>query len=159
MRFLAERVGRLPGTYSHSWMEGEKECECEANNPMQIGKTSSLVLTLCGVLKDIMLVIASMMIWGTQVTALQFFGYSIALGGMVYYRLGYDTLKTYAGEAGRQWAELGNTRPVLRRVAIVTLVLLVVFVLLGGLAPTYAPEYDPTKYLSEVSSKFGVTNV
>jgi hypothetical protein len=109
------------------------------------------------VLKDVMLVVASMLIWGTQVTALQFFGYSIALGGMVYYKLGYEALKGYAGEAGRQWAEFGNTKPVLRRVSVILLLVFTLFVLLGGLAPTYAPEMDPTKYLSEAAQKFGVT--
>ena len=57
-----------------------------------IGKTSSLVLTLCGVLKDILLVCASMIIWGNPVTVLQFFGYSIALFGLLYYKLGADKI-------------------------------------------------------------------
>jgi hypothetical protein len=109
-------------------------------------------MTLCGVLKDVMLVVASMIIWGTQVTALQFFGYSIALAGMVYYKLGYDALKGYAAEAGRHWAEFGTTRPVLRRISIIVLVVLTVFVLLGGLAPTYAPEYYNT-----AASKMGLS--
>jgi hypothetical protein len=120
-----------------------------------IGKTSSLVLTLCGVLKDVLLVIASMMIWGTQVTGLQFFGYSIALGGMVYYKLGYEALKGYAGEAGRQWADFGNRRPVLRRVAIIALVLMALFVVLNGLAPSY----DPTGYLDEAKNKMGLSKL
>jgi hypothetical protein len=120
-----------------------------------IGKTSSLVLTLCGVLKDVLLVLASMMIWGTQVSGLQFFGYSIALGGMVYYKLGYEAIKGYAGEAGRQWADFGNRRPVLRRIAIIALVLMTVFVVLGGLAPSY----DPTGYLDEAKNKMGLSKL
>jgi len=52
-----------------------------------IGRTSSLVLTLCGVLKDVLLVFASMIIWGTQVTVLQFFGYGVAVCGLMYYKL------------------------------------------------------------------------
>ncbi|OAA67259.1 DUF250 domain protein membrane protein [Niveomyces insectorum RCEF 264] len=95
-----------------------------------IGKTSVLVLTLCGVLKDIMLVAASMLIWGTPVTGLQFFGYGIALSGMVYFKLGYDTLKGYVSEGGRRWAEFGATRPALRKLilggAVVTATLLLV---------------------------------
>merc|ERR1712054_61254 len=75
-----------------------------------IGKTSAVVLTLCGVLKDILLVLASMAIWGTQVTGLQFFGYSIALGGMVYYKLGFEQLKGHIGEMNRQWADFGNRK-------------------------------------------------
>lgn len=60
---------------------------------IQIGKTSSLVMTLSGVLKDILLVVASMMIFHDPVSGLQAFGYSIALGGLVYYKLGSDKLK------------------------------------------------------------------
>lgn len=107
-------------------------------------------------LKDVLLVAASMFIWGTQVTALQFFGYSIALGGMVYYKLGYDAIKGYAGEAGRQWADFGNRRPVLRRLASITLVLLTVFILLGGLAPA---DIDATQYLNDAKTKMGITRL
>ena len=125
---------------------------------MQIGKTSSLVLTLCGVLKDVMLVAASMLIWGTEVTGLQFFGYSIALGGMVYYKLGYESLKGYAGEAGRQWAEFGNNRPVLRKISIIVLVIFTLLFLLGGVAPTYAPAMV-NEAANKVGSTMGMTTV
>ncbi|KOS22216.1 putative sugar phosphate/phosphate translocator [Escovopsis weberi] len=121
-----------------------------------IGKTSAVVLTLCGVLKDIMLVIASMMIWGTQVTALQFFGYSIALGGMVYYKLGYEQLRGYIAEGGRQWAEFGARKPILRKLSVIVFAVLSLFVLFGGLAPNLAPEYK-AKIATEVSSHFSKT--
>lgn len=114
-------------------------------------------MTLCGVLKDVMLVVASMIIWGTPVSGLQFFGYSIALCGMVYYKLGFDAIKGYAGEGQRQWAEFGARRPVMRKVIVIAGAVVFIFVLLGGLAPTYAPEYDPTKYISDASSKLGIT--
>ncbi|KAI1105016.1 TPT-domain-containing protein [Jackrogersella minutella] len=123
-----------------------------------IGKTSAVIMTLCGVLKDVMLVLASMLIWGTPVSGLQAFGYSIALGGMVYYKLGFDALKGYAGEAGRQWAEFGAARPALRKVVVIAAALLFVFILFGGLAPTYAPDYDPSQYLSSAAGKFGVSS-
>lgn len=122
-----------------------------------IGKTSSLVLTLCGVLKDVLLVVASMVIYGSQVTLTQFFGYSIALGGMVYYKLGAETIKSYAGEAGRQWADFGNRRPVLRRISIILLSIFVVFALLGGFAPDYAAGIDPTEVLNGAKSKIGMS--
>lgn len=64
-----------------------------------IGKTSSLVLTLSGVLKDILLVVASILIWHTQVTNLQFFGFSIALGGLVYYKLGSQMIRDLVGSS------------------------------------------------------------
>lgn len=107
---------------------------------VQIGKTSSLVLTLCGVLKDILLVCASMLIWGTPVSALQFFGYSIALGGLIYYKLGTDNLKDYISHLGRSWAEYGVKHPAMRKMIIFGAVLLTIFILLGGLAPTYAAD-------------------
>ncbi|KAI1632630.1 TPT-domain-containing protein [Biscogniauxia mediterranea] len=120
-----------------------------------IGKTSAVVMTLCGVLKDVLLVLASMLIWATPISGLQAFGYSIALGGMVYYKLGFDALKGYAGEAGRQWAEFGATRPALRKIIVIGAGLLFVFILFGGLAPTYAPEYDPSQYLAGAAEKVG----
>ncbi|KAL2155308.1 hypothetical protein VTH82DRAFT_49 [Thermothelomyces myriococcoides] len=120
-----------------------------------IGKTSSLVLTLCGVLKDVLLVVASMIIWGTEVTATQFFGYSIALCGMIYYKLGYEAIKGYAGEAGRQWADFGNRRPILRRISTILLVLFVVFAILNELAPSV----DPSVYLDEAKNKMGLSKL
>lgn len=116
-----------------------------------IGKTSGLVLTLCGVLKDILLVVASMVIWGTIITPLQIFGYGIALSGLVYYKLGADTLKGYFAEAGRQWADFGSRRPVLRKLVVFVLFLFAIFVLLGGFAPAYA---DPKNYID--AAKFAV---
>ena len=53
-----------------------------------IGKTSSLVLTLSGVLKDILLVGLSVFVGGATVTLLQVLGYSVALAGLIYYKLG-----------------------------------------------------------------------
>ncbi|KAK5993571.1 putative sugar phosphate/phosphate translocator [Cladobotryum mycophilum] len=55
-----------------------------------IGKTSGLVMTLTGIFKSILLVIASLFIWKTHITLLQALGYSVALAGLVYYSLGYD---------------------------------------------------------------------
>ncbi|KAG7113601.1 sugar phosphate/phosphate translocator like protein [Verticillium longisporum] len=117
-----------------------------------IGKTSSLVLTLCGVLKDVMLVAASMMIWGTKVSALQFFGYTIALGGMVFYKLGYEQLRGYIGEGSRQWAEFGQRKPVLRKLAVLIMSVFTFIWLLSQVAPTYAPEYDPHKLVNGMHS-------
>ena len=111
---------------------------------LQIGKTSSLVLTLCGILKDILLVACSMMIWGTKVSKTQFFGYSIALGGLLYYKLGAEQLKQYIGHGGRAWSEFGVQRPVARKLVILGLVLFTIIVLLGGLAPSYAPAQTKT---------------
>ena len=86
---------------------------------------------------------ASMMIWGTEVTPLQFFGYGIALCGLVYYKLGAEQLKEHFGQCSRAWADFGSRRPALRKIIVFGVALLVLFILLGGLAPKYAPEYDP----------------
>jgi len=118
---------------------------------LQVGKTSSLVLTLCGVLKDIMLVVASMLIWGTPVSTLQFFGYSIALAGMLYYKLGVEQLKGYASQLGRSWSEFGVQRPALRKGVVFLAMLFTIFILLGGLAPTIAP--GTTQTLREIMSR------
>jgi len=110
-----------------------------------IGKTSGLVLTLCGVLKDILLVIASVIIWGTMISNLQMFGYTIALLGMLWFKFGKEQVKEYLSQGSRAWQEFGATRPVLRKLVILGLVVVTLFVLLGGFAPNYAPAYDLTK--------------
>jgi hypothetical protein len=97
-------------------------------------------MTLCGVLKDILLVVASMMIWNTPVTALQFFGYSVALVGLVYYKLGGDKIREYTSQANRAWAEYGATHPAQRRFVIIGAALLSFFLFIGSMAPSYAPE-------------------
>lgn len=115
---------------------------------MQIGKTSSLVLTLSGVLKDILLVVASMVVFRDPVSGLQFFGYSIALGGLIYYKLGADKLKEYTGDAQRAWADYGVRHPALRKLIVFALVLITVFLVFGGLGSIF-PEYDPSQMARE----------
>lgn len=44
------------------------------------------VLTLAGVVKDILLIMGSMLLLGSTVTGLQFFGYAIALAGLVAFK-------------------------------------------------------------------------
>lgn len=51
-----------------------------------IGAASSLVLTLAGVVKDIMLIVGSMVFFQSTITPLQYFGYAIALGGLVAFK-------------------------------------------------------------------------
>ena len=47
-------------------------------------------MTLTGILKNILLVIISVMIWHTAITWMQFLGYSIACAGLMYYSLGWE---------------------------------------------------------------------
>jgi drug/metabolite transporter (DMT)-like permease len=47
-----------------------------------ISNTSALILTLAGIVKDIMLVLLSVLIFGSPVTPLQYVGYGVALLGL-----------------------------------------------------------------------------
>ncbi|ORY35411.1 triose-phosphate transporter family-domain-containing protein [Naematelia encephala] len=47
---------------------------------------SGLILTLAGVMKDILLISGSVLAFGSQITALQVFGYSISLGGLIMFK-------------------------------------------------------------------------
>jgi hypothetical protein len=118
---------------------------------LQIGKTSALVLTLSGVLKDILLVLASMIIFLDPVSPLQAFGYSIALAGLVYYKLGGEKLRGFLADGQRQWHEYGTRAPIMRRIIVVGLAALALFVILGGLAPRAG--YDVGKITSALADK------
>lgn len=49
-------------------------------------------------LKNILIVVASMLVWGTIVGGLQALGFSIALVGLVYYSIGHDAIVAYCSE-------------------------------------------------------------
>lgn len=51
-----------------------------------IGAAGGLVLTLAGVFKDILLISSSVIFFGSSVTAVQVFGYSLALAGLMIYK-------------------------------------------------------------------------
>src|SRR5438046_10708136 len=105
----------------------------------KIGRTSSLVLTLCGVLKDILLVIISMVYFKTPVTALQAFGYSIALGGLLYYKLGSEKIKELSNQANRSWAEYGASHPIARRSIVFGSCAIVAVTFVWSLYPVFSP--------------------
>lgn len=118
-----------------------------------IGKTSGLVLTLCGVLKDLLLVFASILIWGTVISGLQTIGYTIAIIGMLYYKLGDKELKPWIAEGGRRWAEFGATKPITRKLLVIGVTVVLFFTLVGGLGSNYAPDYvDPKSYLEKAKN-------
>ena len=83
-----------------------------------------------------------MAIWGTPVSLLQFFGYSIALGGLMYYKLGAETLKAKVFDGQRAWAEYGNNHPAMRKSIVFGVMILTLFVLLGGVGPRYGVNKD-----------------
>jgi hypothetical protein len=96
------------------------------------------------VLKDILLVAASMLIFLDPVSLLQAFGYSIALGGLMYYKLGGDQIKGHVSDAHRSWNDYGVRHPVMRKLIVFGLAILGIFVVLGGLAPQLPPQYAET---------------
>ena len=116
-------------------------------------------MTLSGVLKDILLVCASMAIWHSPVTLIQFFGYSMALAGMVYYKLGREKIQQAFSDGGRKWAEYGIKHPIQRKLLVLFLSILTIFLLATGLAPQFG--YDPKQAVSDgsrmVSSALGKT--
>lgn len=98
-----------------------------------IGRTSAVVLTVSGVFKDVLLIMASILFFGTHITMLQFLGYAVLLAGTVYYKLGYEQAKAQVAEAGRQWRVLGAERPVLRRVCAIAMGVFMMWVFIGNL--------------------------
>ena len=95
-------------------------------------------MTLCGVLKNILLVGASVLIWGTIITWLQVFGYGIATAGLIYYGVGYEGVVTYfvvsQNYARKLWEGQPDTstapRPTLLRKALVISMYTTIVVLL-----------------------------
>lgn len=116
-----------------------------------IGKTSGLVMTLCGVLKNILLVLASVLLWGTVIMPLQVFGYTIALIGLIYYGVGYEGILTcyaytskfakqiWEGESSEKKFESASTGRerggrIVRKVVIVGIFMLCAVGLVAGFA-------------------------
>jgi len=64
-----------------------------------IGCASSLVLTLSGVLKDILLVVGSVLLLGSTVTFVQLVGYGIALAGLVVFKTKPEVVQGWTEQA------------------------------------------------------------
>ncbi|EAQ86568.1 hypothetical protein CHGG_07821 [Chaetomium globosum CBS 148.51] len=119
---------------------------------LNIGKTSGLVMTLTGILKNILLVIISVLIWRTNITPLQVLGYAIALAGLLYYSLGWDQLVVlsqaawalakgddqhhYSGGGG------GGLPSAVRRTLVMAVAAAVVLFLVGGFFYRGAPAEE-----------------
>lgn len=107
-----------------------------------IGQTSGLVMTLCGVLKNILLVVASVLIWGTIITGLQVFGYGIATAGLIYYGVGYEGVMTYyqvtQSYARKLWEGEPDTSTtprstLLRKALLISMYTIIVLLLVVGI--------------------------
>ncbi|CAI7574444.1 unnamed protein product [Penicillium bialowiezense] len=106
-----------------------------------IGKTSAVVLTMAGVLKDILLVAASMIIFLDPVTGQQFFGYSIALAGLVYYKLGAEKCNNMVSDVRLHVGEYNRANPArTKAIAIGVPCILVLLFLYSGSSPAAAAQ-------------------
>lgn len=117
-----------------------------------IGKTSGLVMTLTGVLKNIIIVATSVLIWGTAIGGVQISGYAVALAGLVYYGVGFDGIMTYLNVsrayASKLWSgsvesTISSWTFLTRKILLITLYATIVLLLLTGLAVKTgkAPEF------------------
>lgn len=83
------------------------------------------------------------MIWGTMVTWLQMFGYSIALGGLVYYKLGADKLREHymklRSDSSEAWEKYSKKYPIWRKAAMAGGVLFFILLIFGGFRYASAP--------------------
>lgn len=93
-----------------------------------------------------------MMIFRDPVTPLQAVGYSIALGGLVYYKLGGDKIKEYTRQGSVTWQEYGVRHPIVRRLIVFGSVLLGAFVLLNSILPDYRPLQSAALGSSDASA-------
>lgn len=86
---------------------------------------------MAGILKDILLVAASMFIFRDPVTAQQFFGYSIALAGLVYYKLGAEKCQSLVTDVRLQVGEYNRSNPARTKAILIgvpcALILLVLY--------------------------------
>lgn len=90
-----------------------------------------------------MLVTISAVYYETPVTNLQLFGYTIALGGLIYYKLGGEKIREYSQQASRQWAEFGAANPAKRRLVVIGTTVALFLIVLFQLGS----DYDPRNYV------------
>ena len=100
---------------------------------------------MSGVLKDVLLVFASTILFHDPVTGQQFFGYSIALAGLVYYKLGPDKIQTLAKDTQLQISQYRQSNPARVKVAGAATVFVVVFMLMWLWGPNSTSQY--TEYV------------
>lgn len=100
---------------------------------------------MSGVLKDVLLVFASMLLFHDPVTAQQFFGYSIALAGLVYYKLGADKINALAKDTQLYATQYRQGNPAKVKLAGAALIFAVIILLVWSFGPTSTSQY--TEYV------------
>jgi hypothetical protein len=114
------------------------------------------VLTLCGVLKNIIIVLASVLIWNTLVTPMQVAGYTVATIGLLYYSLGADSIHSFIRHQLFQSARneenlIARRRRTQRVLASMLLMIVVLAGAIGGVIAGYRVEMDPRVYWHSIS--------
>ncbi|KAH7246220.1 triose-phosphate transporter family-domain-containing protein [Fusarium tricinctum] len=122
-----------------------------------IGKTSGLVMTLSGILKSILLVAVSVVIWNTHISLLQTLGYSVALMGLVLYSVGYEQLLNTWEEAVA-WGtgtlnREGEMSPTLRKIIMIGCLGFITVIIAGALWHYHG--LDSAKVARATTSWFG----
>lgn len=101
-------------------------------------------MTLTGILKSTLLVIAGVLIWGTHVTSLQFFGYIVALGGLIFYSVHWEQVQEFGAWLKAMWesptVDETNLSPMVRRVVIAGFALVLVGMIVTGLMRDGRPD-------------------
>lgn len=105
-------------------------------------------------LKDILLVVASMMIFRDPVAPLQFVGYSMALAGLIYYRLGAAQLGSYVQQGRLGLGEYRTRHPITTRVASLAVGLMLIALIMGA-----SSFYVPEEYRSQVLERIHHSHV
>lgn len=105
-------------------------------------------------LKDILLVGASIVIFQDPVSGTQAFGYGIALCGLIYFKLGAEKLKEYLGGSGRAWSEYGAKHPAMQKF-IYFLIAVLIFTFIAGGAFPYLPEDVKNKVWYKTANTVG----
>lgn len=108
---------------------------------------------MSGVLKDILLVFASMFIFKDPVTGQQFFGYSIALAGLTYYKLGADNLKSLTTDARLRFGDYRQKNPARTKLIGIVSAFLLVSYAFWMWGPTSATQYS--QYVRNVATGSG----
>lgn len=115
-------------------------------------------MTLTGILKNILLVGISVLIWNTEISMLQGLGYGVALGGLVYYSIGYEQLKQAAFNTASWGSDIwSNPSPKARlpRLARRSILIVGLFVATAFVAVLLLRSYDISNPLSKMPTLFG----
>jgi CBS domain containing-hemolysin-like protein len=98
-----------------------------------------------------------MFLWDTPISSLQFFGYAISLGGLIYYKLGPEQLRASFETIRSRWTAFSGKNPITKTLTLLFTVVTSIFIFFGILVPKYAPDYDLRTFLLSGAASVGLT--